>query len=94
MVQVPPGFREVHMFNPGSEWLRIFIGDLRIIFAQVFQDEVGDIFYLVFPLFLTTNIIDFSRLEIINYIGKGAAGIFNVIEDAPVTEINGVGLIF
>ena len=82
------------MFDLGGKRLSFLVGNLGIVFAQAFQDEVGDIFYLVFPFLFAANIINLTRLKIINDIGKGAAGILNIIEDAPVTEIDGVRLIF
>ena len=81
------------MLDLGGEGLRLFIGNLGVILAQVFQDEVGDIFDIMLPFLFAADIIDLSRLEVINDIGEGAAGIFNIVEDALVPQVDGIRLI-
>ena len=93
MVQVSPYFAEIHVFDPGGEGLCLLIGDLGVILAQIFQDKVGDVFDIMLPFFFGANVIDLSRLEILTYICKGAAGIFNIVKDALVSQVNGVRLI-
>ena len=81
------------MLDLGGKWLSLFISDLGVILAQAFQDKVRYVFYLVLPFLFATNIIDLSRLKIIYDIGEGMAGILHVVEDAFMTQVNGVWLV-
>ena len=47
----------------------------------------------MFPFLFAADIVNFSRLEVVHDISKGAAGVFNVVKDALVTEVNGVRLV-
>ena len=78
------------MFDHGGEGFCLFVGNPGIILIQILQDKVGDILYLVFPLLSSTYIINLPWFEIIHYISKGAAGIFDYIKDTLVTQVNSI----
>src|SRR4030043_192063 len=93
MLQVSSGFRKVHMFDFGGKRFRLFVSDFGIILAQILQYKIGDVFYLVFPFFFATDVVNLSRFEIINYVSKGAAGILDIVEDAAGTQGESIGFV-
>jgi hypothetical protein len=93
MLQVSSGFGKVHVLHFGGKRFCLLVSNFGIILAQILQYKVGDVFYLVFPFFFAADVINLSRFEIINYISKGAAGIFDIVEDAAVPQVDGIRLV-
>ena len=81
------------MLDPGGKGLGFFIGNLGVILAQTFQDEVRYVFNIMLPFLFAPHVVDFPRLEVIDNIGEGAAGILNIVEDAFVLQVDSIGFI-
>ena len=81
------------MLDPGGKGLGFFIGNLGVILAQTFQNEVRYVFNIMLPFLFAPNIVNLPRLEVIDNIGEGSAGILNIVEDAFVPQIDSIGFI-
>ena len=93
MAEVSSGFGEVHVLDLGGKRFGLLVNDFGIVLAQILEYKVGDILNVVFPFLSAANIVNLARFEVINYVSKGAAGVFNVIKDAAVPQIDSIGLV-
>ena len=55
--------------------------------ARLLKHNVRQLLDADRPIFLASNVIDFSRDEPVGYVCKGSAGILNIVENAAVAPV-------
>jgi hypothetical protein len=73
---VPHGFAVIRHLGFGGEPLPINITDLTVVFAQVFQDQIGGGLHVMD--LLTRYIIYLTGFEVLNDVGQAVGAVFDI----------------